>query len=226
MATVQQIVTRALRRIGVVDALASPAAEDAAASLDALNEMLDTWIVRGIDTKFRQVFTSGFALTDTFWLFVPPADCDADTVLAMEYQGTWNASTNSPSLASSTGTQGYFYRVSTAGSTELDDIDSWLVDDALIYGRPNRGYMSDITSITTDTDLKWLKARSHRSLEGAVTSMLAVRLADEFGVSPTPLLMEAARQGNVQVAATYIIPGVPSYDRGIIYTTNRRLGWI
>lgn len=226
MATVNQIVTRALRRIGVVDALSSPAAEDSAAALEALNEMFDEWIVRGIDTKFRQVFTSGFALTDTFWMFVPPADCDADTVLTMEYAGTWNATTNSPSLVSSTGTQGQFYRVSTAGTTELDDLDTWVVDDALIYGRANRGYVTDLTTITTNTDLKWLKGRSHRALEGAVAALLAMRLAEEFGVSPGPVLIESARAGNVTVAATYIIPGVPSYDRGVIYSTNRRLGWV
>ena len=226
MATVRQLITRSMRRIGIVDALTTPAAEDAAAALDALNEMFDGWIARGIDTKFRQVFTSGFALDDTFWMFVPPADCDADTVLTMEYVSTWNATTNSPSLVSSTGTQGQFYRVATAGTTELDDIDSWVVDDGLIYGRANRGYQTDITSITTDTDLKWLKARSSKTMEGPITAMLAMRLAEEFGITPSPLLIESARAGNVVVCATYIIPGVPSYDRGIIYTSNRRLGWV
>lgn len=226
MATVQQIVTRALRRIGVVDALSSPAAEDSSSALDALNEMFDEWIVRGIDTKFRQVFTSGFALTDTFWMFVPPANCDADTVLTMEYAGTWNATTNSPSLASGTGTQGQFYRVDTAGTTDLDDLDSWVVDDSLIFGRTNRGFVTDLTSVTLVTDLKWMRGRSHRSLEGSVAALLAMRLAEEFGVSPGPVLIESARSANVTVAATYIIPGVPSYDRGVIYTTNRRLGLI
>ena len=35
----------------------------------------------------------------------------------LSYQGTWNASTNSPTLASGTGTPGYYYIVSVAGST-------------------------------------------------------------------------------------------------------------
>ena len=45
------------------------------------------------------------------------------------YQGTWNASTNSPTLTSSVGTAGYYYIVSTAGSTNLNGITSWAVGD-------------------------------------------------------------------------------------------------
>jgi hypothetical protein len=41
------------------------------------------------------------------------------TVNAMEYKGTWNASTNSPSLADGTGNTGDFYKVATAGSQDL-----------------------------------------------------------------------------------------------------------
>ena len=49
------------------------------------------------------------------------------------YQSTWNASTNSPSLTSATGTKGYYYVVSTAGSTNLDGITDWKVGDWAIY---------------------------------------------------------------------------------------------
>lgn len=41
------------------------------------------------------------------------------TVSAMEYQGTWNASTNSPSLADGAGNQGDIYIVSVAGTQDL-----------------------------------------------------------------------------------------------------------
>lgn len=49
------------------------------------------------------------------------------------YQGTWNASTNSPSLVSGTGTKGYYYVVSVAGSTNLDGVTDWNVGDWAIY---------------------------------------------------------------------------------------------
>jgi len=38
------------------------------------------------------------------------------------YKGTWNANTNTPTLASGTGTTGEFYIVSVAGTTNLDGI--------------------------------------------------------------------------------------------------------
>jgi hypothetical protein len=51
----------------------------------------------------------------------------------LSYQGTWNASTNTPTLASSTGTSGYYYIVSVAGSTNLNGITDWKAGDWAIY---------------------------------------------------------------------------------------------
>lgn len=49
----------------------------------------------------------------------------------LEYQGTWDASTNTPTLASSPGiaNAGDYYIVSVAGSTNLDGITDWGVGD-------------------------------------------------------------------------------------------------
>jgi hypothetical protein len=49
------------------------------------------------------------------------------------FQGTWNASTNTPTLVSSVGTNGYYYIVSVAGSTNLDGITDWKVGDWAIF---------------------------------------------------------------------------------------------
>lgn len=51
----------------------------------------------------------------------------------VNYRGTWNASTNNPSLASGVGTQGYYYVVSVAGSTNLDGITTWELGDWAIF---------------------------------------------------------------------------------------------
>lgn len=48
---------------------------------------------------------------------------------ALNYKGTWNASTNTPTLASGVGTKGDYYVVSVAGSTALDGISNWGVGD-------------------------------------------------------------------------------------------------
>ena len=51
----------------------------------------------------------------------------------LNYQGTWNASTNTPTLTSSVGTNGYYYVVNVAGSTNLNGITDWQVGDWAIF---------------------------------------------------------------------------------------------
>ena len=51
----------------------------------------------------------------------------------LNYQGTWNASTNTPTLVSSSGTKGYYYVVSVAGNTNLNGITDWAVGDWAVY---------------------------------------------------------------------------------------------
>ena len=57
----------------------------------------------------------------------------AALVGALQYQGTWNANTNSPALASGTGTKGQYYKVSVAGTTAIDGISQWNVGDEIIF---------------------------------------------------------------------------------------------
>lgn len=52
---------------------------------------------------------------------------------ALNYKGTWNASTNTPTLASGVGTKGDYYVVSVAGSTVLDGISNWGVGDWAVF---------------------------------------------------------------------------------------------
>ena len=51
----------------------------------------------------------------------------------LNYQGSWNASTNTPTLTSSVGTNGYYYVVSVSGSTNLNGITDWVVGDWAIF---------------------------------------------------------------------------------------------
>lgn len=51
----------------------------------------------------------------------------------LNYQGAWNASTNTPTLVSSVGTNGYYYVVSVAGSTSLNGITDWQIGDWAIF---------------------------------------------------------------------------------------------
>lgn len=54
-------------------------------------------------------------------------------VEGLSYQGNWNASTNTPTLVSGVGTQGYFYIVSVAGTTNIDGITDWQPGDWIIF---------------------------------------------------------------------------------------------
>jgi hypothetical protein len=57
----------------------------------------------------------------------------ATSFTAATYKGTWNASTNTPALASSVGVQGNYYIVSVAGSTNLNGETNWGVGDWAIF---------------------------------------------------------------------------------------------
>jgi hypothetical protein len=64
---------------------------------------------------------------------VPISELPAAVLGALSYQGTWDASTNTPTLTSSVGTKGYYYVVSVAGSTNLNGITDWLVGDWAVF---------------------------------------------------------------------------------------------
>ena len=64
---------------------------------------------------------------------VPLSQIPASIQGGVSYQGAWNASTNSPTLTSSVGTKGYYYVVSTAGSTNLNGVTDWNIGDWAIF---------------------------------------------------------------------------------------------
>jgi hypothetical protein len=52
---------------------------------------------------------------------------------ALVYKGTWNAATNSPFLQSSVGDKGDYYVVSQAGTTNLNGITDWQLNDIAVF---------------------------------------------------------------------------------------------
>jgi hypothetical protein len=57
----------------------------------------------------------------------------ASSFQSVNYQGTWDASSNTPTLTSSVGTKGHYYVVSVAGSTNLNGITNWGVGDWAVF---------------------------------------------------------------------------------------------
>jgi len=84
------------------------------------------------------------------------ATTSINTFSALSYQGTWNASTNTPTLVSSVGTAGYYYIVSVAGSTSLNGISTWNVGDWVIFSNTGvwqriAGGVTGTINVTNDT---------------------------------------------------------------------------
>jgi hypothetical protein len=72
---------------------------------------------------------------------------------ALNYKGTWNASTNSPTLTSGVGTKGDYYVVSVAGNTNLDGqtlwgVGDWAVFNGSIWQKVDGGSTGEFTTIS------------------------------------------------------------------------------
>lgn len=52
---------------------------------------------------------------------------------ALNFKGTWNASTNTPTIVSGDGVKGDYFVVGVAGSTTIDGISNWGVGDWIAY---------------------------------------------------------------------------------------------
>ena len=59
-----------------------------------------------------------------------------DLIGGLQYQGTWDASTNTPNITSGVGTDGHFYIVSVAGNTTIDGVSGWQVGDWIVFHAP------------------------------------------------------------------------------------------
>jgi hypothetical protein len=117
----------------------------------------------------------------------------------VQYQGVWNAFTNNPVLTSSIGTQGHYYVVNVAGSTNLNGITDWKVGDWAIFSGgvwqkvDNTDAVSSVNgqvgavSLTTDnipegvTNLYFLNSRA-RTAVSATSPLLYDNLTGVFSI--------------------------------------------
>lgn len=98
-------------------------------TLANLNDAISNDDVIGVSEKAAAL---GVATLDASG-HVPLSQLSDAITGALNYQGTWDASTNNPTLTSSSGTKGHMYKVSVAGSTDLDGITDWKVGDNVIF---------------------------------------------------------------------------------------------
>jgi hypothetical protein len=112
----------------------------------------------------------------------------ANALGALNYKGTWDASTNTPTLASGVGTKGDYYVVSVAGSTNLDGQTLWGVGDWAVFNGS-----------------VWQK------VDGGSTGEFTT-----ISVSVLATLANVNLTGNTSVTATFASPELPLVPEGYI----------
>lgn len=183
MATADEIVTRALRRIGIVSVGASPSQEDLSDGLAALNELISSWAADGLataDQSLEASVVSGDAAL---------RELESTSKLAV---GMFVIGTGMPS------------------SVQIKSIDSptqvTLTADATSTG----SYTLNFTALPFDA-----------SLEGGVVAMLAVRLAEDYGKTPGPVLLRDADRGERQLEAAFMHVPRAVFDPGLTRTPSQ-----
>lgn len=211
MTTARDVVTRALKRMGLIASDRTPSAQDASDTLDGLNEMLAMWAANGVNT-----LAEPFGLDDAFVFFVPPEKLYSTTLDMLVLAGDWDASGNSPALASGYGAEGTVYRVTTAGTSSLDGLAAWAVDDYAVLGRRIDA------SGKAPTSLYWQKGMSSGRHLGGTIALLAKRMASEFGSKLAPEVAEAADSGWRTLLSDYTRAPNASFDPALTRLPSRR----
>lgn len=139
-----------------------PAATDSA--VGAVELATSSEVSTGTDTSRAVTCASlgpkgaanGFASLDAAGK-VPNAQLPSSVTGSLSYQGTWNASTNTPTLVSSTGTQGHYYTVSVAGTTSIDSLTDWQPRDNIVFNGTAWEHIdnSDMSGVTSGSDLQF-----------------------------------------------------------------------
>lgn len=87
-----------------------------------------------VDTNFQPLSARGQANGYAPLNSLGKIDSQYISLSGEAYQGTWDASSNTPSLADGTGTAGHYYRVTVAGTVDFGDGDiAFIVGDDVYY---------------------------------------------------------------------------------------------
>jgi len=135
---------------------------------------------------------------------------------ALNYKGTWNASTNTPTLVSSVGTKGDYYVVSVAGSTDLNGTTLWGVGDMAIFNgsawqKADGGDTSLVTSLTVTSLTGYMYANNSSPVTASTTIPVASvtgAVANTVNVLTSGLLSGGgALTGNVTISLNSVPAG-------------------
>jgi hypothetical protein len=112
----------------------------------------------------------------------------------LQYQGTWNASTNTPTITSGVGTEGAFYIVSVAGTTNINGINDWQVGDWIVFH-----------------DIAWQKVDNSDSVS-SVFGRVGNIVANQSDYSAFYPLIADIKNGILTVQATGVLSGSGTFS--------------
>lgn len=138
------------------------------------------------------------------------------------FQGTWNANTNTPTITSGTGTKGYYYIVSVAGTTTIDGISTWNVGDWIVYNgtaweriainavisvNGSTGvvvlHTDDIAENTGATNLWYTDTRARASISSSATGLTYTSSTGVFSLTTGYSIPTTVKQGEWDSAYTF-----------------------
>jgi len=145
---------------------------------------------------------------------------------ALNYKGTWNATTNTPALASSVGTKGDYYVVSVAGTTTLDGINNWGIGDWAVFNgsvwqRVEGG--ADLNgvnlSVSGTSTLSGLTASTALALDASKNVVSVTNTGSGNNVLATsPSIATPTLTGDVQMTTGNLVVGTAG--KGIDFSAN------
>jgi hypothetical protein len=128
---------------------------------------------------------------------------------SLSYQGTWNASTNNPTLQSGVGVKGYYYVVSVAGSTNLDGITDWQISDWAVFNgtawqKVDNSEVIYVSNVATGTGL----TGGPITTTGTISIANTVVTSGNYGSATQVGTFTVNPQGQITNAANVTISGV------------------
>ena len=126
----------------------------------------------------------------------------------LTYEGTWDASTNTPTLTSAQGVSGHFYIVSVAGNTNLDGNNDWHVGDWAVFFDAGGGGTAawqkiDNTSVltgngTANTFAMWTATETLN--DSILTQDVgATKIQVAGGIDTTGIIQASTTNANLQI---------------------------
>ena len=119
----------------------------------------------------------------------------------LDYQGTWNAQTNTPTLSSSSGKKGQYYIVSVSGSTLLAGVSTWESGDWIIHNGSNWQKMDAADKEKTNQLETQINAEV-TSRQAAVNTEATARSADDLTEKTRAIAAESTLQTAVSAEQT------------------------